>query len=178
MLFLILFFLLLFASGVSLIALIVMAIRKKKLKVISVLTGSLFGGAILSLVIIFMLVSAMDLEKGEAVSLTNESQKTEASSEDDDETDIDLSEYQEADRDKINNNEYEKQESLKLTNVEVVSIIPGEDHPGNDVVIKVDNGDGLVLTDPVGREEIEEGGTYTFYGTPNEDRGLIIIDVE
>lgn len=171
-------------GAVLLIVLIIKAVRKDPLKRIGIATGSVFGIFALSIIGIIILVSVRaGMETIEQTTASNTNNPTPVESQqsnldEEDENTIDFSTYEEADRDKVNANEYENDSDLKLTDTLVVAIVPSDDHPGNDIAVQIDGGDGLILNDPVGRSGLEENESYTFYGTPNGEKGLIIIGVE
>ena len=184
-----LFFVALVVGVISLIVLIVMAVKKKRKKASGIVTASSF---VLALIFLVALVAVTinvvnDYPTSTPVSSsTSSSSKTSSSSADADsdeesvaesETEeMDLSEYKEADLRKIHNNEYEKQIKLKVSDAEVISITPNDDGVGNMVVAHVDN-IPVILDDMIGYD-LTLNDYYTFYGPPNMEDGMFLIEYE
>lgn len=168
-----------FIGVISLIFLIVMAIRKKRLKVPGIITGASFGLALIAFV--FFVILVVVAPETYTIETNTPSSNVNASSSDDEETEeealeMDLSEYKEADLRKIHNNEYEKQTKLKVSDAEVISITPNDDGIGNMVVTHVDN-IPVILDDMIGYD-LTLNDYYTFYGPPNMEDGMFLIEYE
>lgn len=185
---LLLIILLLFVGVISLIALIVMAIAKKRLKVPGILTGVSFGSAIFFFVV--MLIVGVIATTGENANTASQNNNTSNSSnistsnKNDDEdmqsSDVTLTEYNEADLDKLHNNEYNKQSKLKVTNAEVISVTLSDESSGNNVgnmvVAQVDD-IPVIIHDMIGYD-FEIGDVHTFYGSPNMEDGMTLVEYE
>ena len=173
---------------ISVIVLLIMIIMKKNWKIPAIITGSIFGLFVISLITV-IIISINN--EGNTIALydnPNQIQETVTDPEDDEdivdqeEYSIDFDEYKELDARILSTGEYEKQTSLKYSNAEVLAII-SDDEIGNQIVaVNLDDQeefeDGIVIHDAVGRSEIIEGGIYTFYGPPDNKGRLILIGVE
>lgn len=98
--------------------------------------------------------------------------------------DIDKSEFEELDPTLLSNNEYEKQTKLKYSDAEVAAIIP-DDEIGNQIVASNTGGEAvddeaaaIIIHDATQFSDIEEGGTYTFYGVPDGNNRLILFTID
>lgn len=95
-------------------------------------------------------------------------------------SEIDLTEYNEADLHKLHDNGYEKQEKLKVTDAEIISITPSDESFGNSVgnmvVAHVDD-IPVMMHDMIGYD-FEIGDIHTFYGSPNMEDGMSLIEYE
>lgn len=98
----------------------------------------------------------------------------------DDSSEIDLTEYNEADLHKLHDNGYEKQEKLKVTNAEIISITPSDESFGNSVgnmvVAHVDD-IPVMMHDMIGYD-FKIGDVHTFYGAPNMEDGMTLIEYQ
>jgi|SRR5699024_237677 len=169
---------------VSVIVLIIMIIMKKNWKIPAIITSSTFGLFIISLVTV-VVISVNN--EGDSITLIEEPTQEEPATEDaevpaENESSINLDDYEELDIQTLSSGEYEKQTSLKYSNAEVLAIIPDEEIGNQIVAVNLDDQeefeDGIVIHDAVARSEIVEDNTYTFYGTPDSEGRLILVDVE
>lgn len=169
---------------VSVIVLIIMVIMKNNWKIPAIITGSTFGLFIISLVTV-VVISVNN--EGDSIALIEEPTQEEPATEDaevpaENESSINLDDYEELDIQTLSSGEYEKQTSLKYSNAEVLAIIPDEEIGNQIVAVNLDDQeefeDGIVIHDAVARSEIVEDNTYTFYGAPDSEGRLILVDIE
>lgn len=127
-----------------------------------------------------------EIEFGQANETTEDSQQDLDTTEEETDSihDIDKSEFEELDPTLLSNNEYEKQTKLKYSDAEVAAIIP-DDEIGNEIVASNTGGEAeddkaaaILIHDATQFSDIEEGGTYTFYGVPDGNNRLILFTID